>query len=94
MQSTQNQPNHVYGTQQSTSAENSAVKSNKPPHVPSLKEKMPKTSLQLSGLATESGGGTTTAMNLSNIHTKATAASGGHPMTAGSLFKGGRGMGA
>ena len=55
---------------------------------------MHKTSLQLSGLATESGGGTNTAMNLSHTNTKATAASGGnHPMTAGSLFKGGRGIG-
>ena len=50
---------------------------------------MQKTSLQLSGLATESGGATTAAMNLSNLNSKATAASGGnHPMTAGSMFKG------
>lgn len=84
-----NTPIHAYGTNQTSSAENSAVKSNKPPHVPSLKEKMHKTALQLSGLATESGGGTTV-MNLSHNNTKATAASGGHPMTASSLKKGGR----
>lgn len=66
--------------------EGSGAKSNKPPHVPSLKEKMQKTSLQLSGLGTESGGATTAAMNLSNLNSKATAASGGnHPLTAGSF---------
>lgn len=34
-----------YGTQPPSSVEGSGTKSNKPPHVPSLKEKMQKTSL-------------------------------------------------